>query len=96
MAEPSKPTLEDLQAELVNLKDKQAENDAKITELSEENKKLSDDLEKARELNTKLFLRIPTDTSNPGREESKEEEDSFEKLLDETIEKRILSKNKTS
>lgn len=95
MAEPSKPTLEDLQAELVNLKDKQTENDAKINALSEENKKLSEDLEKARELNTKLFLRIPTD-NNQSQQEQIEEEDSFEKLVDETIEKRILSKKKTN
>ena len=92
MAEPSKPTLEDLQAELVNLKDKQTENDAKINALSEENKKLSEDLEKARELNTKLFLRIPTD-NNQSQQEQIEEEDSFEKLVDE---KRILSKKKTN
>ena len=95
MAEPSKPTLEDLQAELVALKDKQTENDAKITALSEENKKLSDDLEKARELNTKLFLRLPNDAGG-SQQEPPQEEDSFEKLVDETIEKRILSKQKTS
>ena len=92
MAEPSKPSIEDLQAQLVTLQEKQAENDAKIATLSEDNKKLTDDLNKAREVNTKLLLRIPTD-DNPGKQEIKEE-DSFDKLLDETIEKRITSKIK--
>ena len=95
MAEPGKPSIEDLQAQLVTLQEKQAENDAKIATLSEDNKKLTDDLNKAREVNTKLLLRIPTD-DNPGKQEVVEE-DSFDKLLDETIEKRITSKiNKTS
>lgn len=92
MAEPSKPSIEDLQAQLVTLQEKQAENDAKIATLSEDNKKLTDDLNKAREVNTKLLLRIPTD-DNPGKQEI-QEEDSFDKLLDETIEKRITSKIK--
>ena len=85
------PTLEDLQAQLVALQDKQTESDAKINALSEENKKLSADLDKARELNTKLFLRIPTSEQTTVTETSVEE-DSFDKLLDETIEKRVLSK----
>lgn len=93
--EPKQPSIEDLQAQLVTLQEKQTENDAKINALSEENKKLSDDLTKARELNTKLFLRVPNSLDNSGQE-TVEEEDSFDKLLDETIEKRILSKNKTN
>ena len=96
MPEPTKqPSIEDLQAQLVTLQEKQTENDAKINALSEENKKLSDDLSKARELNTKLFLRVPNPEDNPSKETA-EEEDSFDKLLDETIEKRILSKDKTN
>lgn len=94
MAEQTnQPTIEELQAQLVTLQDKQTENDARINALSDENKKLSEDLNKARELNTKLFLRIPG-TEQPGTTETAEEEDSFDKLLDEIIEKRILSKNK--
>lgn len=94
MAEKTNPpTIEELQAQLVALQDKQTENDAKINALSDENKKLSDDLNKARELNTKLFLRIPN-SEQSGTTETADEEDSFDKLLDETIEKRILSKNK--
>lgn len=93
MDEPTKPTLEDLQAQLVALQDKQIENDAKINALSDENKKLSDDLAKARELNTKLFLRIPS-SEEGSQKETTVEEDSFDKLLDETIDKYILSKRK--
>ena len=94
MAEGNQPpTVEDLQAQLLALQEKQTEQEAKINSLTDDNKKLSEDLSKARELNTKLFLRIPTD-SNTGTQESVIVEDSFDKLLDETIESRILSKMK--
>lgn len=93
MAEPSKPTLEDLQAQLVALQDKQTLQETQINSLTEENKKLSEDLNKARELNTRLFLRIPNGETEKSQE-SEQQEDSFDKLLDETIESRILSKNK--
>lgn len=95
MAEEGKqPTIEELQAQLVELQEKQKENDVKIEALTSEKNKLSEDLNKARELNTKLFLKIPQG-DNPNSDGSTDtEEDSFDKLLDETIEKRILSKNK--
>ena len=94
MAEETKqPTIEDLQAQLLALQEKQTEQEAKIDNLTGENKKLSDDLDKARELNTKLFLRIPTD-DNKSSQESEQESDSFDKLLDETLEKYVLAKRK--
>ena len=97
--EPSKqPTIEELQAQLVELQDKQKESDAKIEQLSSENSKLTDDLGKARELNTRLFLKIPQGNNiNLGNEdESAPEEDSFDKLLDEVFEKYVEKKNQTS
>ena len=94
MTEETKPpSIEDLQAQLLALQEKQTEQEAKIDNLTGENKKLSDDLDKARELNTKLFLRIPTG-DNPTSQESEQESDSFDKLLDETLEKYVLAKRK--
>ena len=84
------PTVEELQAQLLALQEKQTEQETKINSLSDENKKLTDDLTKAREINTKLFLRIPTD-SNPEPKPG-EEEDSFDKLLDDVFEKYIVKK----
>lgn len=93
MAEPSKaPTIEELQTQLLALQEKQTEQDTKIKSLSEENNKLTDDLNRARELNTKLFLRIPSGENNSGNEPA-QEEDSFGKLLDETIDKYVLKKS---
>lgn len=90
------PSIEDLQAQLVALQEKQSEQENKINSLTDENKKLNDDLAKAREINTKLFLRIPTDQNNPGNNGSEDKaEDSFDKLLDEVFEK-YVEKKKTS
>lgn len=88
------PTIEELQTQLLALQEKQTEQDTKIKSLSEENNKLTNDLNRARELNTKLFLRIPTGENNPGSEPA-QEEDSFGKLLDETIEKYVTKKSQT-
>lgn len=90
------PSIEDLQAQLVALQEKQSEQENKINSLTDENKKLNDDLAKAREINTKLFLRIPTDQNIPGNNGSEDKaEDSFDKLLDEVFEK-YVEKKKTS
>lgn len=84
-------TVEELQAQLIALQEKQTQQEAQITALSDENKKLNEDLGRAREINTKLFLRIPGAGTNP-EEEKPQEEDSFDKLVDETIEKYVLKK----
>ena len=90
------PSIEDLQAQLVALQEKQSEQENKINSLTDENKKLNEDLSKAREINTKLFLRIPTDQNIPGNNGSEEKaEDSFDKLLDEVFEK-YVEKKKTN
>ena len=89
------PSIEDLQAQLVALQEKQTEQEAKISSLTDENKKLNENLDKARELNTKLFLRLPTGENNPGNESVKEE-DSFDKLLDEVFEKYVIKKKTDS
>lgn len=90
------PSIEDLQAQLVALQEKQSEQESKINSLTDENKKLNEDLSKAREINTKLFLRIPTDQNKLGNEGSEDKaEDSFDKLLDEVFEK-YVEKKKTN
>lgn len=93
MAEQGKqPTIEELQAQLVELQEKQKENDVKIEALTSEKNKLSEDLNKARELNTKLFLKIPQGENSNTDNSSATEDDSFDKLLDEAIDKYVLKK----
>ena len=95
MAEqPKQPTIEELQSQMLALQEKQAQQEAQISTLTGENKKLSDDLSKARELNTKLFMRIPVGGQDEPEKETPEEEDSFDNLVDETIKKYIVDKNK--
>lgn len=97
MAEqPKQPTIEELQSQMLALQEKQAQQEAQINSLTGENKKLSDDLTKARELNTKLFLKIPVGGQDDSEKESSEPEDSFDNLVDETIKKYIVDKNKTN
>lgn len=94
MAEGNQPpTLEELQAQLLALQEKQTAQEATIDKLSSDNEKLSSDLAKARELNTRLFLKIPTDDNKEG-EEPPVEEDSFDKLLDEVLDKYVIQKKK--
>ena len=85
------PTVEELQAQLIALQERQIEQETMISALSDENKKLNEDLGRAREINTKLFLRIPGSGMN-SEDEKPQEEDSFDKLVDETIEKYVLKK----
>ena len=93
MAEQGKqPTIEELQAQLVELQEKQKENDVKIEALTSEKNKLSEDLNKARELNTKLFLKIPQGENSNTDNSTATEDDSFDKLLDEAIDKYVLKK----
>lgn len=94
--EPKQPTIEELQSQMLALQEKQAQQEAQISSLSGENKKLSEDLSKARELNTKLFMRIPVGQQEDSGNESSEQEDSFDNLVDETIKKYIVDKNKTN
>lgn len=92
--EPKQPTIEELQSQMLALQEKQAQQEEQINSLTGENKKLSDDLTKARELNTKLFMRIPVGGQDDSEKEPSETEDSFDNLVDETIQKYILDKNK--
>ena len=94
--EPKQPTIEELQSQMLALQEKQAQQEEQINTLTGENKKLSDDLTKARELNTKLFMRIPVGGQDDSEKEPSGTEDSFDNLVDETIQKYILDKNKTN
>ena len=94
MAEGKQPTIEELQATLVELQEKQKEQEVQIQALTSEKETLSADLSKARELNTKLFLKIPQSSGELGSPEPKpQEEDSFDKLLDEIFEKYVEKKD---
>ena len=96
MPEDNQPTMEDLQAELIALREQQSENESRITALSDENKKLSNNLNKARELNTKLFLRIPSGENSGSTDQNTQEEDSFDKLLDDVFDKYVTKKKETA
>lgn len=93
MAEGKQPTIEELQASLVELQEKQKEQEVQIQALTSEKETLSADLNKARELNTKLFLKIPQSGELGSPEPKPQEEDSFDKLLDEIFEKYVEKKN---
>ena len=64
---------------------------AKLDELEKQNAEQSDNLKKARELNMKFLERLPVTDNNA--DTSEDEEDSIEKLVDETI-ANILEKRK--
>lgn len=85
---PEEKTIEELMQEIVSLQDK-------VTALEEENNKNKEDLVKAndtldktRKLNSDLLNRMPI-TGVPKEETV---EDSFEKLMEETIDKFRLKK----
>ena len=92
MTEQNQPTLEELQSQLLALQEKQEQQEQQIEALNSEKDKLSADLNKARELNTKLFLRVPMNSDNT-QSEQPQEEDSFDKLLDEVFEKYVIKKS---
>lgn len=93
MAEqPKQPTIEDLQSQMLALQEKFDTQAAELEKISGENKKLSEDLSKARELNTKLYLRIPVAGQDNQESEPENIEDSFDKLVEETLKERVLDK----
>ena len=85
------PSIEDLQSQLNDI---QASNEllkAQVDELKKQNEEQAANLQKARELNMKFLERLPVAENNPVS--SEDTEDSFEKLVDETIET-ILERRK--
>lgn len=86
MTDGPTPTIEDLQNELVTLKEQLETSNAKIQELNESKTKLESDLSNARSVNAKLMKNLPT-----GEEtiEEKEEKETPEQFLDSFIEPAI-------
>lgn len=78
--------LEELQAELLALKEKQAAAEKQIAELEEANKNISSDLSDARAINKKLILNSPSPAAAPDSPEQEEEDDREpQEILDEEV-----------
>lgn len=65
----SEPTIEELQAQIAQLQESMDKSNAELTELKSKNSELTDGLNKSRELNAQLLLRVPvTETEQPVEE----------------------------
>lgn len=85
MGEESKASLEDLQAELVKLKQENELLKTKTDSLEKSNKETSENLEKARKLNADLILSKPVNFSD--EDDKEESEDTIESIVDEVVTK---------
>lgn len=88
---PEEPTLEDLQAQILELQNQTKELTEKLSTSNEMNDALKEQLAKARKINTEMFLKLPaTETVD----KVEEVEDSFEKLVTDTIQKILEGRKK--
>lgn len=55
----SEPTIEELQAQIAQLQESVDKSNAELTDLKTKNTELTDGLNKSRELNAQLLLRVP-------------------------------------
>lgn len=84
MGEENKATLEDLQAELVKIKQENELLKTRTETLEKSNKETSENLEKARKLNADLILSHPVKFPDEDKEET---EDTIESIVDEVVTK---------
>lgn len=87
-------TIEDLQAQLAELKDSAERDKARLAELETQNSKFQDDLTKSRELNSQLLLRVPVTNAEPEPEPEESLEDIIGGLVDE-VNNRYVSRYKS-
>lgn len=74
----TEPTLEELQAQILELKEQNENNATLIKELTEQNAKVNEDLGNARSLNAKLMRNLPVGGEEQnGQEEHEETPDEF-------------------
>lgn len=86
---PEEPTIEDLMQEIVSLRDKVESLTTENESTKEALNKAAADLESTRKLNSDLLNRLPV---NGSQIEQPKNEDSFENLVQETIDK-ILNRS---
>lgn len=84
MGEESKASLEDLQAELVKIKQENEVLKSKTESLEKSNKETSENLEKARKLNADLILSHSVKFPDEDKEEP---EDTIDSIVDEIVAK---------
>ena len=77
MTDKSEPTIEDLQAQILELKQQNEANVSLLEELKTQNAKMNEDLGNARSLNAKLMKNLPAG------EDDKQDEDEHEETQDE-------------
>lgn len=73
----SEPTLEEMQVQILELKEQNETNKALIDEMKTENAKLNEDLGNARSLNAKLMRGLPAGNPENKEEEHQETPDEF-------------------
>lgn len=73
----SQPTIEELQAQILEMKQQNEANAAKLTELEAANAKLNEDLGNSRSLNAKLMKNLPAGGEDKEPEEHAETQDEF-------------------
>lgn len=79
----TEPTLEELQAQILELKEQNENNATLIKELTEQNAKVNEDLGNARSLNAKLMRNLPV--GGEEQNEQKEHEETPDEFLDSFI-----------
>lgn len=85
MGEENKASLEDLQAQLVKLKQENELLKTKTETLEKSNKETNENLEKARKLNADLILSKPVNFPDDDSEE--EPEDTIDSIVDDIVTK---------
>lgn len=74
----AQPTIEELQAQVLELRTQNENNATRIQDLESSNAKLTEDLGNSRSLNAKLMKQLPA-----GGEDNKEDEEEHEETQDE-------------
>ena len=79
----AEPTIEDLQAQVIELQKAKEEQAQELEKLKKSSTETEENLKKARELNASLLLRVPTDNPDSGTET--QVEDSVETICDDVV-----------
>ena len=96
MTEPKTPTIEELQAQILELQKQNENNATKIKDLESNNAKLTEDLGNSRSLNAKLIKSLPAgEDENKKKEEEHVEtqEEFFDSFINPAVEKITGVKN---
>ena len=91
------PTIEELQAQLLELKQQNEKSAVRIQELETSNKSLNDNLNESRALNAKLFKALPAGGEDEYKKKEEEhietQEEFFDSFINPAVEKITGVKN---